>query len=460
MANSASAPARCWKTLESCPAGHEMEKCTLADQSSGFYCKQCGQLSFQPNENRWGDQCRLRRVCTKMYMKYKELGSNIKDAVCECDTGYHFENIDQRACVPNKICPKGFGQGPYGVCENCLAKDMWSDSVDQYETCKPLRNCAKENRCVIEKSNGTKDNRCGPVVKDITDCDSIIYEQQEASKSIDTHTIIGAVLGSVFFVAIIIIIVILCIRRRKRSRRKRHLTKEQLDETLEHMLKRSRKDELYCKKALTMSQKEIEDRIDRQIWTLAQELFRNHPQPAKYEVTVEKYKGSQHKFAVNGYLQDWRVWKGDTAEALEHVINCLKQCKREDIVYEICSKVHQEDFPIVVTYATAKNRSTSKPNVFSRFLGTVNPCSKSNSTHIDDNIESKETSSKLLEANQTSSDTRDLTVPLPEKDLSTAEAGAIYRERKTPSAPVFVDVSFIPEPETYKRSTSSPAQSQ
>lgn len=37
--------------------------------------------------------------------------------------------------------------------------------------------------------------------------------------------------------------------------------------------------------------REIEDRIDRQIWKLPQELFREHMQPAMYEVIVEKYKG-------------------------------------------------------------------------------------------------------------------------------------------------------------------------
>ena len=42
---------------------------------------------------------------------------------------------------------------------------------------------------------------------------------------------------------------------------------------------------------LDLLQKEIEDRINNQIWTLAQELYRNHIEPAKYEVILEKLKG-------------------------------------------------------------------------------------------------------------------------------------------------------------------------
>ena len=47
-------------------------------------------------------------------MQYKDPGSKIKDAECKCEEGFHFENEDQRACVPNKICAKGYGQGLFG----------------------------------------------------------------------------------------------------------------------------------------------------------------------------------------------------------------------------------------------------------------------------------------------------------------------------------------------------------
>lgn len=47
-------------------------------------------------------------------MDYKFYGDKTQDAICQCDTGYHFENEDQRACVPNIECGKGYGQGAYG----------------------------------------------------------------------------------------------------------------------------------------------------------------------------------------------------------------------------------------------------------------------------------------------------------------------------------------------------------
>lgn len=47
----------------------------------------------------------------------------------------------------------------------------------------------------------------------------------------------------------------------------------------------------FCFTALNTSMPVIESRIDRQIWSLAQELFRKHFQAGKYEVVVEKYKG-------------------------------------------------------------------------------------------------------------------------------------------------------------------------
>ena len=47
-------------------------------------------------------------------MRDKDHGSTTRDADCECVEGFHFENVDQRACVPNRSCSKGYGQGEYG----------------------------------------------------------------------------------------------------------------------------------------------------------------------------------------------------------------------------------------------------------------------------------------------------------------------------------------------------------
>lgn len=45
---------------------------------------------------------------------------------------------------------------------------------------------------------------------------------------------------------------------------------------------------------LDFLQKEVEDRINNQIWDLPRELFRNHIEPARYEVLVDKYRGNDH----------------------------------------------------------------------------------------------------------------------------------------------------------------------
>lgn len=55
-------------------------------------------------------------MCDQPHMHYKDHGSTTKDADCECNEGFHFENEDQRACVPNRECDKGYGQGEFGRC--------------------------------------------------------------------------------------------------------------------------------------------------------------------------------------------------------------------------------------------------------------------------------------------------------------------------------------------------------
>ena len=50
---------------------------------------------------------------------------------------------------------------------------------------------------------------------------------------------------------------------------------------------------LYIPSVTTSSFWEIENGINRQKWALAQELFRDHFQPAMYEVIVDKYKGNR-----------------------------------------------------------------------------------------------------------------------------------------------------------------------
>lgn len=52
--------------------------------------------------------------------------------------------------------------------------------------------------------------------------------------------------------------------------------------------------------------REIEDNINKQIWSLPQELFRNHTRDAKYELVVEQYKGMVtlcNKMLSNPFLE-------------------------------------------------------------------------------------------------------------------------------------------------------------
>ncbi|XP_041378083.1 uncharacterized protein LOC121390356 isoform X2 [Gigantopelta aegis] len=333
------------KSSDSCPKGHEMTKCKSED---GYYCKQCSEIAFQPNENRLGDRCRLRRACTQHYMEYKDYGSKIKNADCQCFKGYHFENEDQRACVPNRVCNKGYGQGLFGVCTYCLEKNMYSDVKDRFQKCKPLRNCEKEGRCTKTKSNGTFDNICGPPVRDINDCSSIIAPADD-DKAVRAAYIAAGVVGALLIV--VLIVMLLLYMRKRRFRRKyleRPLTPDQLEELKKKILEKCEKDNALCKKVLGEACPTIENRIDKQLWTLAQELFRSHYQAGKYEVLVEKYKEMSPKMAVRGYLGEWRTWKEDTYPSVCQLFQCLRYCKRDDITFEICNHLRGEVGDIVV----------------------------------------------------------------------------------------------------------------
>ncbi|XP_060605713.1 uncharacterized protein LOC132758181 isoform X2 [Ruditapes philippinarum] len=463
---------KCYKKLDYCPKGHQMEKCDLNGEA-GRYCKQCGELTFQPDKNRYGDQCKYRQTCDKYRMSYKDYGSKTHDAECVCDLGYHFESTDQRACVPNKVCGKGYGQGSFGFCENCIQKDMWSDTQDTYSTCKPLRNCEKEGRCTLSKSNGTNDNKCGPKINDVSKCGVIQYTTPSPTEPSSTGLILGVVFGVLGALLLILVILVCCLRRRQRAR-KRQIRTEQLEELLPEIIKRSRKDEKYCNSVLDALQKEVEDRINNQIWDLPRELFRNHIEPARYEVLVEKYRDKQHKFAINGYMQDWRGWRGNTGDAVEELVGCLRHenVKRMDIVLEVVNKM-SEDFPEVVD---GYDRSNKRKPGSASYCAILFPCACQENEK--DNYECKETSSRLLSdvsVNEKDnghvpppSEPRDPNIPPPEGGaIDPHDAGAIYRDSATPSAtpsaPILDGEDIYPHVEVkgqhfYDRSESVPVQ--
>ena len=89
------------------------------------------------------------------------------------------------------------------------------------------------------------------IVSDVTDCDSIVdtYRNPPNTASSNTGLILGAVFG-VLGVLVLIILVLWLVKRRNAKMKMGRLTKEELDEMLAEIIKRSKKDELYCKKGM------------------------------------------------------------------------------------------------------------------------------------------------------------------------------------------------------------------
>ncbi|XP_076451839.1 uncharacterized protein LOC143287607 isoform X2 [Babylonia areolata] len=431
------------KVTDSCPSGHELIRCRYVE---GFRCRQCGPLFFQPNENRHKDRCRLRRVCQKPHMRYKDHGSTTRDADCKCDAGFHFENVDQRACVPNRYCSKGYGQGEYGVCVKCLDQNMYSDTNDRKHQCKPLTNCEKHSRCTLVKSNGTFDNVCGPKVRDTKSCDE--PQPAAAHQTGDPRLLMmaGGVAAAVLFVVIVLIVIFIVRRsrlRRRDRRSERPLSQDQLEDLRVKVLEDCGQDGALCKKVLSKSVFVVEERVERQIWTLAQELYRSHPVQGRYELIVEKYKESQPKYAVNGYLQEWKSWRGENQEAVAELFRCLRQCKRDDIVYEICNGLrHDVDFePDTDTLEDEEGGTCrAKPTFRDDLREVFCPCVgrgreekkaavKGKAVIPDKELQKdQEACGKLLDL----SSSRE-----PEGDVYSA--GSVYRSRPCPSAPVLED---------------------
>lgn len=429
------------KETDTCPSGHELTRCIGGD---GYKCRQCSELSFQPDENYLQDRCRLRRMCLQNNMRYKDPGSTTRDADCDCEDGYHFPNEDQRACLPNPLCRKGYGQGKFGVCVKCIDQHMYSDTDDRIHKCKPLTNCEKQSRCTITKSNGTFDNICGPVVRDVKSCDDPQPPASQASSDLRTYIIAGGVIGSVLLVVFILLIIFI-VRRQSYQRRKyaqKPLSPEQLEELKQQILKECERENALCKKVLSKSVFVVEERIERQIWNLAQELYRSHPVQGKYEVIVEKYKESQHKYAVNGYLQEWKSWRGETKEAVSQLFRCLTQCKRDDIVYEICNGLRHDvgfEADLEAQLDEEGGANKNKHNLMDEIMYAFCPCvrktpdSKTKTKPKVPTLEKEkggEATAKLLDA-----------APPRDPEMDPHAAGAIYRSRASPSAPVIDDSS-------------------
>ncbi|XP_071109093.1 uncharacterized protein [Haliotis cracherodii] len=436
---------KCQKNLKSCPQGHALTRCP---EDGEYSCKQCGPRFFQPNENRLGDKCRWRKRCDKPFMKYSNYGSTVKDAICECNPGYHFENEDQRACVPNRDCDKGFGQGEYGVCENCIEKMMYSDVKNPRQKCKPLRNCEKESRCTKKKSNGTFDNECGPVVRDINDCSSIVSQIDGPNTKLKTAAIIGGVVGALVLLVLLVLLLLYRRKNHKKTHRNVILTEDQLEELKNLIIQKCEKDDDLSKKVLDESFSQIESRIERQAWGLAQDMFRSHPMPGKYELVVETYKDKTPRETIKGYLSEWKSWKGENHTAVTELFQCLRNCKRDDIVYEICNRLRSDvgDLCVDAEGNVIENHTYNRAqNNFCHDIADVFPCIKKTEKTQIEKGENLETTNKLLEA---------------QTNMDPHTTGAVFQGRTYPTAPVPDETNgLLTEPEVhFHRQYSQPVQ--
>ncbi|XP_062597285.1 uncharacterized protein LOC134258736 isoform X4 [Saccostrea cucullata] len=464
--NAGKTSSKCSKSTSYCPSGHYYETCP---QDKGARCVQCDSKSYQPDRNGPLDKCKAKTTCDRQNMEYADQGSALRDAKCRCAPGYHFLNTDQTHCVPNNVCPVGWGQTDYGSCEDCHKRNMYSDKADKVQRCQVLRNCEKENRCTKRRSNGTFNNECDQPTKDISNCTNpgpATGSHRALQSSASAPIYAGAAVGAIIFLVLIFFLVMFLLWKRRRAQSKDDaLSRDQIDSLLERIVTRSEGDESYSRKVIAASFREIEDRIDRQIWKLPQELFREHMQPAMYEVIVEKYKEKDHKYAINGYLQDWREWKGENSEAISHLFKCLRLVEREDIVYEICNKF-REGYPEVVMDAEVKLdngivKKRSQKITFKEYLKETLCCCPSKRKRYTEKDEPKETQDSLLDAK-----TKEAEVCEKEKmeesddvlPMSPSEAGAIYRERPSPSAPVIDDAGNVHVIIPMNRAYSFPVQ--
>lgn len=93
------------------------------------------------------------------------------------------------------------------------------------------------------------------LLSDVSDCSSLTsittVEPQPSVQS--TAAVIGGVVGGVFLLMIIIILVLFCLSRRRRNAKHNRLQREQLEDMLPEIIKRSRKDENYCQKGQSIN---------------------------------------------------------------------------------------------------------------------------------------------------------------------------------------------------------------
>ncbi|CAG2199381.1 unnamed protein product [Mytilus edulis] len=178
-----------------------------------------------------------------------------------------------------------------------------------------------------------------------------------------------------------------------------------------------------------------------------------------------------HKYAINGYMQDWREWREEAGDAVEELFACLKKVKREDIIYKICSKF-REAYPEVVIDAETQlengvvSRRSKRQNK-EGVMDVLFPCCSAQDKYeteeneqvkfmLDDSKDAAAPPQTLeFEPNEkgnNSNDSNDNGAMTPQ------EAGDVYRGHPTPSAPVLDDSGNIHIIIPMNRSVSYPVQ--
>uniref|UniRef100_A0A0B7AZF2 Death domain-containing protein n=1 Tax=Arion vulgaris TaxID=1028688 RepID=A0A0B7AZF2_9EUPU len=343
---------------------------------------------------------------------------------------------------------------------------MYSDTTGRIKECKPLTNCEQLNRCTIVRSNGEADNVCGKEVKDLNNCEEL--HPTSSSASISTTFTITIVAG-VAILFILILIVLIFFLRRQRLRRlmnQRVLSEMEMQQLHQKIIKETDRSPEFCKKVLSTSCSFIEERIDRQIWGLAQELFRTSRKQGHFEQIVSKYKDSQARYTVCGYLQEWKLLKGETRDSVTELFRCLRHIKRDDIVNEICMcmKDDSEYHKQCQDSHSSCNRATLKDECVYAFFPCCyqkrdNTSSVPDAVVVESDADASEAGAKLLAI---ASDDLDH-----DEGVNTGGVGGVLTPcsycsaHPSPSAPELEDVSNgFPSMENvkYSRQFSQPVQ--
>ncbi|XP_064634222.1 uncharacterized protein LOC135492046 [Lineus longissimus] len=151
-----------------CDKGYQPMPCEKGNMTSSW-CKKCdSNQTFSDRKMSLTDRtkCRNKKRCHHFFLK----GDETTDAICHCPEKWHHLE-DGAMCLPNRNCPKGWGQTHSGRCERCKHGLTFSNEKNNHQRCMPVRRCKEEYRCTIREANITSDAICtAKVISDIENC--------------------------------------------------------------------------------------------------------------------------------------------------------------------------------------------------------------------------------------------------------------------------------------------------